>query len=802
MFSRNFDWIRYLQLYTLKKANPTLKILVSLGGPDFSDDRGIADILANPSFFAHSTVAFLRRHHFDGIDLYLQNISVHKAGKRRKLIALLCKGLHNKFEAESKRTRRPRLILTVAVPARKTAIDTSYNLLSICRTADFINLLTFNFVDTLLKRTAFDAPLRQPRGQHRLWKQNSVEWTASYAVFCGCPRAKVVIGMPLFGKAYRLTNASTTVSLPKAGSPINGPAPPGLMLHRTPFYAYFEIRQTCLHRQCERGWDKAHDAPFLCHGNIWVTYDNPHSLKKKVRWLVSQGYGGWVAFSIDLDNFHGGFPLLTTLKETTPVTKIGHTTVSLSTTSLPVETPESSLSAAAYIDRSTQGQNNSSNTTGSQSDMTTRPTINVNETGYKRICSVNARSQQRHGLGKFRLTEVDPSLCSHLIIDHARMLDDGIAFNDTSIYADLAVLKQKKPKLKTILSVDYRAFKSMGKASGLRSFGRERVTGNVAAFLRMLHFDGIHWHDIYDDKGRFIRLLKTFRKAFDVEAATSHRPSLLLSADTFPSGITSDRAIAAIARYVDFVALMTFNLRGSHSNRTAQLIAPLRVYYDDDTGHQNAALLADQAVKRGCPPEKIIVGFSAAGYSFRLAKATETEPGSHTIGPGRPGPYTQSSGVYAYFEVCQLFIYGGGTRQWTSRQAAPYIYNHSNWVTYEDQYSLHEKVAWLKRRHLAGWLFWSLDFDDFNGHFCRAGRWPLLHALKTALLGEARYAGTYQHARAYQHANTNTTMHSNSMEPLQTRTPLDKTPVTTERQPAESNGSLLHNGDTLTEKLF
>lgn len=85
------SYVRYLQLYTLKKANPTLKILVSLGGPDFSDDRGIADILANPSFFAHSTVAFLRRHHFDGIDLYLQNISVHKAGKRRKLIALLCK---------------------------------------------------------------------------------------------------------------------------------------------------------------------------------------------------------------------------------------------------------------------------------------------------------------------------------------------------------------------------------------------------------------------------------------------------------------------------------------------------------------------------------------------------------------------------------------------------------------------------------------------------------------------------------------------------------------------------------------
>ena len=64
---------------------------------------------------------------------------------------------------------------------------------------------------------------------------------AKYAVTSGCPHNKVVIGMPMFGKAYTLSKTLTTATLRMAGSRLKGPAPPGPMLHQTPFYAYYEV---------------------------------------------------------------------------------------------------------------------------------------------------------------------------------------------------------------------------------------------------------------------------------------------------------------------------------------------------------------------------------------------------------------------------------------------------------------------------------------------------------------------------------------------------------------------------------
>ena len=45
------------------------------------------------------------------------------------------------------------------------------------------------------------------------------------------------------------------------------------------------------------------------------------------------------------------------------------------------------------------------------------------------------------------------------------------------------------------------------------------------------------------------------------------------------------------------------------------------------------------------------------------------------------------------------------------------------------------QVNWLKNEGFAGWMVWTLDFDDFSGTFCNAGKYPLIKALKNALSG-------------------------------------------------------------------
>jgi len=41
----------------------------------------------------------------------------------------------------------------------------------------------------------------------------------------------------------------------------------------------------------------------------------------------------------------------------------------------------------------------------------------------------------------------------------------------------------------------------------------------------------------------------------------------------------------------------------------------------------------------------------------------------------------------------------------------------------------------MQKKRFGGWMFWSLDMDDFNGKFCGEGKFPLVKAVNRALGG-------------------------------------------------------------------
>lgn len=57
------------------------------------------------------------------------------------------------------------------------------------------------------------------------------------------------------------------------------------------------------------------EAPFAYGGNQWVSYDNVDSARRKAEWIRSEGFGGAMVFSVDMDDFNNeccfeAFPLI------------------------------------------------------------------------------------------------------------------------------------------------------------------------------------------------------------------------------------------------------------------------------------------------------------------------------------------------------------------------------------------------------------------------------------------------------------------------------------------------------------
>lgn len=56
-------------------------------------------------------------------------------------------------------------------------------------------------------------------------------------------------------------------------------------------------------------------------------------------------------------------------------------------------------------------------------------------------------------------------------------------------------------------------------------------------------------------------------------------------------------------------------------------------------------------LRHGMAPEKLVLGVPLFGRSYTLARIALPTPGAQITGWGDEGPYTQTKGLLAYFEV-------------------------------------------------------------------------------------------------------------------------------------------------------
>ncbi|GFO35220.1 chitinase-3-like protein 2, partial [Plakobranchus ocellatus] len=220
--------------------------------------------------------------------------------------------------------------------------------------------------------------------------------------------------------------------------------------------------------------------------------------------------------------------------------------------------------------------------------------------------------------------------------------------------------------------------------------------------------------------------------AFKAEAASTGNDRLLLTA-AVAAGIpiiNSAYEIPKLAQYLDFVNLMSYDLHGAWDPVTGHN-SPFRhgSWERGSARYLNFIATAQYWVRGGMPKEQLVLGVPFYGRSFTL-RGKNTGVNAPARGPGRSGPFTGAAGFLAYYEVC-LMIANGGRVTRIPEMEVPYVVLGNQWVGYDDAQSLQTKVNYIVNNGFGGVMIWSIAMDDHTGQGCKAGRYPLMRALRS-----------------------------------------------------------------------
>jgi chitinase len=281
-FSHDAD--NYAFLAGLKKQNPSLTVLVSVGGWLWSTN--FSDVSLTPAsrrLFIDSAIEFLGRYELDGLDIDWEYPGLIGSGHRFRAedghnFTLLLSELRQRFNEQTARTHK-RLYLTIAAGASPDYLDHA-EMNKAQKYVDTVNLMAYDYVepgsDPL---TGNHAPLFSDPLDVRNYSAD-----ASVRAFekAGVPAEKILLGLPFYGHVWGQV-ADVNHGMLQAGKPVpNAYAP------------YSAITATMLNQGYVRYWDQAASAPYLYNAqkHIFVSYEDTESISAKCRYVLEQQLGG------------------------------------------------------------------------------------------------------------------------------------------------------------------------------------------------------------------------------------------------------------------------------------------------------------------------------------------------------------------------------------------------------------------------------------------------------------------------------------------------------------------------------
>lgn len=277
------DTINFRKLNELKKINPDLNILISIGGWSWSDHFSDA-VLTDSSrkLFAASAVAIVQNYNLDGVDIDWEfpgmqgEDNVYRPEDKQNF-TLMFAALRENLDHLQQQTHK-KYFLTAAVGSFQSFLDHT-EMDKVQNYLDYVNLMTYDYKtegDTL--------------AGHHTNLYNSTNDTNEYSadrsireyLAAGVPAEKIVMGIAFYGHAWKVASNTQNGLNCKVIAPADG-------------FGYTTIKDSLTDQHgYKRYWDEKAKAPYLYNAtdNLFISYDDEESVKQKCKYVKEHHLAG------------------------------------------------------------------------------------------------------------------------------------------------------------------------------------------------------------------------------------------------------------------------------------------------------------------------------------------------------------------------------------------------------------------------------------------------------------------------------------------------------------------------------